>query len=129
MTAEQYDALRPDEQRIKVALLHGYTLDPEYADCVDPIWDNGMERCHADQLPDFLSNLNACHEFEENMPWPILGGDVKVPTLFDYCRKLRRIVRKEYRVMPMTIDDWELLHATAAQRCKAFVLTMTEGDS
>lgn len=67
--------------------------------------------------PNYLNDLNACHEFEMALK------DKRV----EYTKNLRKITRDHVRTMPMTIDEWELLSATAAQRCKALVLTMDGG--
>jgi len=59
------------------------------------------------QAPDCLHDLNACHEMEK-----VLTGDQQ----HDYeCHLLR-----------MDYPDWEIkvTHATAAQRCEAFLRTL-----
>jgi hypothetical protein len=110
MTTKEYDALTDLEKHIKIAELCGYMLDPEYADAIDPIWDNGMDRCHEDQLPDYLNDLNVMHEAENGM---------EDTDAFNYGHVLFTIVLRD--------GGRSLVSATAAQRAEAFVLTMT-GD-
>ena len=90
MTSEEYDKLKDEEIRIKVAELRGCR----------------QKRFH----PDYLNDLNACHEFEK-----LLDVDIDSPDSPRY-----RYADWLYRVTP---NDTQPFRATARQRCKAFVLT------
>jgi hypothetical protein len=117
MTSEDYDKLTDDEKRIKIARLHGY-----YKQIVDhgegytpySAWFKdglGHHLRHDSQLPNYLEDLNACHEFENaNITHELSERYNRI--LFDTC----------------TFEGWHPERATAKQRCKAFVLTMTEGE-
>lgn len=102
------------ELRVKVAELCGWTpasesrrwwLPPSFWN-----WIEGSRR--QDGLPDFLNDLNACHEFEKIILAKSDG--VPRPDLWDkYIQYLG--------------GDWPssmVTHATAEQRCLAFVKTM-----
>lgn len=65
------------------------------------------------EIPSYPTDLNACHEFEK-----MIGA--KWPT---YCEILLRIVEPEPRTLEVC-HYWNLLHATAAQRCEAFLKTI-----
>jgi len=117
MTLKEIQALSDDELRTRVAELCGYVLDPIYASAVDPIWDNGMERCHADQLPDYPNDLNAMHEAEKVIA-PFYTG-VR-PNDTDYDKNLR-ITMLPTADTPVRVPTFK---ATAHQRAEAFVLTM-----
>ena len=121
MTDKEYDKLTDEEQWVKVAECAGWKSPSlcieNNADGNSGEWIDG----YYGTPPDYLNDLNACYEFEEDLP--MISEDGK--SLFDYTRTLSRLVRKP-RTIPMVIHDWELLHATARQRCKAFVLTSTE---
>ena len=132
MTDKEYDKLTDEEVRIKIAELDGWkrsktrlisTHDVSVSRIIQG-WKCPSGHFYGggiNVLPDYLNDLNACYEFEEDLP--MISEDGK--SLFDYTRTLSRLVRKP-RTIPMVIHDWELLHATARQRCKAFVLTSTE---
>ena len=123
MNEQEYDKLSAQEKRIKVAELCGY--------------DNIMHACGVEgghlpsqcgrpalawgELPDYLNDLNACHEFEKRMTEEqfqsyqhVLYAIVYGKELFDYTLDLSDALS----------HCSMLTGATAEQRCKAFVLTM-----
>jgi hypothetical protein len=107
MTHDNWIKLTPVEQKIKVAKLCG-TMPPSVA-CY------GM-----DSIPKYPTDLNACHEMEKR-----LDRNQRVT----YASLLTRQFLDEHylNVMPDDLDFYvcfPALHATAAQRCEAFVLTM-----
>jgi len=144
MTSEEYDKLTADEKRIKVAELCGWTrirrgyydpcgcghvavadelmgLSPLLKPNVLEIestgfgdYPPGSEYPASWQVPDYLSDLNACHEFEKLM---------KIEEVFLYEHFLQGLSEQEEGTGLLGI--W---HATAEQRCNAFVLTMTGGE-
>ena len=132
MTGESYDRLSDDEKRIKVADLHGWRLpyvdQPpakpfHYISRLAPGHKWG-EPFHEGPLPDYLNDLNACHEMEQ-LIYKAKRVDDRECGMIDYCDAVGAIVSASgaYR-------QQQAVHATAADRCKAFVLTMTkeEGD-
>ena len=126
MTSEEYDALTDEQKRIKVAELCGWTRDTTRANTegenpwnhpeqVDPplgcytAWD-------ACELPDYLNDLNTMHE-----QWKSLDGT----QMADFAHHLCAVVGVKSYFIPTDADMNKLIRATAAQRAKAFVLTMT----
>jgi hypothetical protein len=66
----------------------------------------------ADTDKDWPNDLNACHEFEEKL-------DEK------QRKEYARFLNEGYGMIGMNLSDgFLLLHATAEQRCRAFVATM-----
>ena len=121
MTSEQYDKLTDEEKRIKVAELCGWST-------LKITLERGRKMMHEttgqvgyakDVLPDYINDLNAMREAELVMlaqrrvfkqGW--LNSEV-------YTNNLGRILDCSDK------EDWILcVTATAAQRAKAFVLTM-----
>ena len=117
MTEEQYDKLTPEEQRVKIAELCGFVKNPkswEREGLYHTWWNKKGEEpeqeYHNWQLPDYLNDLNDCHEFEKT-----LTGIA----FYHYYAVLAQICLDEG-------DVGHVVSAPAAQRCKAFVLTLTE---
>jgi hypothetical protein len=112
MTSEEYDKLTDEEKRIKIAELCGWDCrEAEVGFFYEP---NGeIDPLGLDQVPDYLNDLNACHEFEMTL--------TPDGNLFGYCCKLSDIKVAED-------GDRYTVRATAEQRCKAFVLVMTGGE-
>ena len=123
MTAEEYDALSEEEQRIAVAELCGWQ-DISYR---LPAVNHGVgkllgfspgvipksTRWGMDIIPDYLNDLNAMHEAEKFLLHSFEGARNS------YTHWLEQTLGTLY-------DN--AIFATAKQRCKAFVLTMTEED-
>ena len=118
MTREQWKQMTPDQRRIKVAELCGWTRAAEYD--YQEVWPpsnkgifqyrKGSVLCRSDKLPDFENDLNAMHEAE--------------PFLLDAFHR-----RRYYQHLDaITGDQWNTIVATAAQRAEAFVLTLEPGD-
>ena len=135
MTSEQYDVLTPIEQRIKVAELCGWSeFDYKFMNLTaktimgstsvpagTPPEGKGRVDCERphEPLPDYLNDLNAMNKAVLSLPYEdlILFGD-----------NLGLVVYGK----GSTRNDWdypEMIMATVSQRAKAFVLTMTKGDS
>jgi len=108
MKSEQYDKLTDEEKRDQVAKAAGVSL----------------EDIMTGKLPDYLNDLNACHEMEQ-LIYKAKRVDDRECGMIDYCDAVGAIVSASgaYR-------QQQAVHATAADRCKAFVLIMTkeEGD-
>lgn len=121
MTSEEYDKLTDEEKQIKVAELCGWKRRPVDGNGI--AWwehpehgrykpDGVIRGCpyYITDVPDYLSDLNACHGFEKR-----LNLDQRV---------------KYLKHLGWKVGSWQWVatHATAEQRCKAFVLTMTGGE-
>jgi len=122
MKLEQYDKLSDKEIRIKVAELDGWKnvrheateRDYDYGfKGIDPEGDS--EDNFAD-VPDYLNDLNACHEFEKGM-----DND----TYLTY----QAILAHRVESMPHDGLIRRLVSATARQRCKSYILTMTQDET
>jgi hypothetical protein len=114
MKAKEYNQLTKKEQGDIVANLCGWEnhdFDGKFC-WISPrggqMWSEGR--------PDYLNDLNACHEFE-------IGLNVKQQEI--YANELY------LQIGPWTGRrlHYHLASATAKQKCKAYVLTMTEDDS
>jgi hypothetical protein len=92
------------EKNIKIAQEYGYK----------DIWEgvpgrfNGCLNGEWSQIPDYFSDLNACHEFEKT----ICGENFDTPLWVSFLCNLDRVVNKRRA------------HATAAQRAEAFGKTL-----
>ena len=105
MTLEQVKQLSDEQIRIKVAELLGWrpysankNKDPK------ELW---LRDTYSNVLPKYSTDLNACHEMEETL------NDSQKDN-FEYV--LGIVIgsgRERWR--------WHLLHATARQRCEAFI--------
>ena len=93
--------MTPQQQRIAIAKACGWTTKHK------GLWVESSQTYAA--LPDYLNDLNACHEMEkvltkeqhiDHMEWLGMCSD-------DYGQKV-----------------WAYVHATAAQRSKAFLQTL-----
>jgi hypothetical protein len=123
MTHDKWVALSPEEQRIKVAELRGFKKDlkhPLGSEGNTPWIDPSKSYWVYDfwNLPDSLNDLNAMHEAENLLT---LKGQRGRYLRGVYYTNLLKILERELR---RTIGMWDELHATAAQRAEAFVLTM-----
>lgn len=130
MKAEEYDKLTDESKRVKVAELCGWEKASQ--ESMEAYWRLGHPKATwywmhefgdvqpIEHLPDYLNDLNACHEFEELIPkdkeykWEHLLGSIVGAEWIDY--------EGWFETVPF-------LRATAEQRCKAFVLTMTGGEA
>jgi hypothetical protein len=71
---------------------------------------------YRDELPDYLGDLNACHEMEKVL----------------FAKNDWRLIRAYFFWLSPNLhsddaldgDDWKLCHATAAQRAEAFLRTI-----
>lgn len=112
MTAEQ--------QRIAIATAVGWTKEQytHRAGCwISPDGKTGCRSTLA--LPDFLNDLNACAEFEKTL---------SRAECYAYQSHLIDIVREEKPTISECLDGklWSerwTWHASAAQRCEAFLRT------
>ncbi len=125
--------MNAERQRIVIAELRGWTLCQPRASHTGLPWISGMNpkpdeillvvECGTgiarkpnesdygfETLPDYLNDLNACHEFEESLT------SVQYWQFIEWLRNLVCIRR-----VPYVADR---ASATAAQRCEAFLRTV-----
>jgi len=103
-----HDTMSPEAQRIKIAEACGWVMRKNVSDWLAPdgmVYQNwgGFTSC-----PDYLNDLNAMHEAEQTLTGN-QGGD--------YVSYLWLIIQRD-KSRPAS---W---HATAAQRCEAFLRTI-----
>ena len=102
--------MNEQEQRIAIAGVMGWSgvrRFTEYDGSSFLVGTLGAGDCNVSQtVPDYLNDLNACHEFEKTL---FSGGNKNVCPYIDELHKIK--------------VTW-LLHATAAQRCEAFLKTL-----
>lgn len=110
--------MTPDQQRIAIATACGWTdirRQRLYAGDQD-LWGNkliGSDNCR-NRLPDYLNDLNACHEMEQ-----VLTEKQQR----DFCfRLLLKLV--DGSLTSDLNDHFIFLHATADQRAEAFLRTL-----
>ena len=87
-----------EKQRIAIATACGWTADSW---CLTP---SGW--VFADAAPDYLNDLNACHEMEKVLDIVVERGDY-----WDYLSSI-------------TGGEVEMIYATAAEKCEAFLRTL-----
>jgi hypothetical protein len=114
MTHKEWIKLTPEQQRSRVAELAGWTC--RKVDVSGPrkhalLWFGPNGEANRDYPPDYLHDLNAMHEAEMSIPF-----------------SKRRYFRNNLRLL-MSAESgnylWgDCVHATAAQRAEAFVITM-----
>ena len=113
MTKEQWDVMFLKEKRIKVAELCGWVLEKTEDGAERLLKPNGTPIVWSQfnsVVPDYLNDLNAMHEAEKLIP-------IGKTTIYENF--LLDIETRQ-------IGAWDITHATAAEKAKAFVLTMEE---
>ena len=112
--------MTPEAQRIAIAEACGWKRRGQHGlnGLVGVVWSNGPTTVNASALPDYLNDMNAMHEAEKVLTRPQIA---------EYQMQLR-LTTKEGMA-----SDWNMLHATAAQRAEAFLRTIgkwtdTKGD-
>lgn len=125
MTHDKWIKLTPEQQRIKVAeccsgITVGSLIDRRIADpengypYSEALFYDIYEWLEDSDIPDYLHDLNACHEIVNNLT------DIEYNR---YDGNLRDVVRA-HDSGGMLAGLRMMTEATAAQRCEAFVLTM-----
>lgn len=108
MTSEQMNELTEDQKCVKIAEACGWlNLTGESSRHPYGLMPDGLCRT---RVPDYLNDLNACHEMEKSIQEP--------RERVRYAEELCNIwTGRKDRAIP----DWWLIHdATASQRCEAF---------
>lgn len=125
MTHEDWVKLTPDEQRVKIAELCGWKVMRH-----GPVMASGCYGCFGYppdrhdwigyeniDVPNYLNDLNDMHEAEKML------GDRSSPLWSKYIQHLNNSSYVD--LQEQTVREWVFsIHATAAQRAEAFVLTM-----
>ena len=109
--------MTPEQQRIKIAEACGLTLTDA--------WGHTTNGKTWEPLPNYLSDLNACHEMEKT-----LDNKANIMDEEDgFCTERDRYMDTLQSITdarPTHQDDceWAFLTATPAQRCQAFLRTL-----
>jgi hypothetical protein len=106
--------MNPDKQRIAIAEAVKWRPTTDGGIC----WDENGNAIVTP--PDYLKDLNACHEFESKLNNSI-DGDKYIRNLLRICRSL--IVKNDSLIM----NSWtafSIVNSTASQRCEAFLRTI-----
>lgn len=72
-----------------------------------------------ERLPDYLHDLNACHEMEKSISRQSMEYTIELYNLVGYWHG-----EKPYEDGHCDADYFKFAHATAAQRCEAFLRTI-----
>lgn len=104
--------MKPDEQRIAIALACGYMEDKSKKYC-ERIWNKGDHSAFGiNELPNYLGDLNHIHEAEKMLD---LADCLK------FRAELQRMENKSTSHFPCA--ERHAFHASAAQRSEAFLKT------
>jgi hypothetical protein len=100
--------------RVKVAELCGFK---------DLVWfsgelHHGPHGLNAAVVPDYPNDLNACHEFEEGL------ADCDKNFYVIHLSKEIGLAGRIAGITGSTVTAFKFAHATAEQRCRAFIATM-----
>lgn len=111
---ERKQTMSPDAQRITIAEACGWKYNVHLCVGAVPHDPATKQYCKAYHCPDYLNDLNAMHEAEKVLS----SGE---------CAKYRDALKLNtaiYGDMDGGCIDWQLVHATAAQRAEAFLRTL-----
>lgn len=127
MTREELDKLTPEEKKARIAQAIGWKNvrcdkggniflgepDDDFNRDVEEHKKHGLcgfpRKPHRERVPNYLNDLNSCHDFEKT-----LKREQESP----YIRNLMRLTNSP------SCSHWDCAHATATQRCEAFLLTI-----
>lgn len=112
--------MSPEKQRIAIAEVCGWK--PYRYEDGGIRWYIGIHHENSvslENLPDYLNDLNACHEMEESL---------SESQRHDYASKLARYFKELYPLGYYFITDFDMIHATAPQRCEAFLKTIEKWE-
>lgn len=102
-----------EAERVQIAETCGWTHGTWAFDCYrGPAWRSPNKQsyvCFASELPNYPSSLDAMHEAEK-----VLNAEQQL----EYARLLHELFRGQRHYLHI---DFDVLHATAAQRCRAFL--------
>jgi hypothetical protein len=108
-----------EEKRIRIAEACGFTNIGEHFGML--VGDHPKNKTKAISVPNYLSDLNACHEAEKSSGF----HDRSKPELrARWCQNLRRVIAPDCpqnKAGTALVSDADLLTATARQRALAFL--------
>jgi len=112
MTLDEVTAMTDEQVRIKVAELLGWRpYSANKNEDPDELW---LLNTYSNVLPKYHSDLNACREMEDTM---------------SHRNKRLFVVQLSYVLSPaISPQSFRLIHATARQRCEAFILTRSYNE-
>lgn len=128
MTKDELAALTPEQKRIKIAEILGWK-DIKQGRLMNEFYGrmNGWD--YKAIVPDYLNDLNACHEMEKvviksSKPWS--SGPTEPDWYLDNLRKVTggKLMNHEGLTTLSHGSFLLIVHATAAQRCDAFLLVL-----
>ena len=131
MTHKEWKELTPEQKRIKVAELDGYSSISEptdewvarYEENIGHLPNNTLvgkrNNQGLDLVPDYLNDLNAMHEMEADK---FLNND-KINDELRFAYGI--ILHKLNMQYGLNISVWETLYASSEQRAEAMVLTFS----
>ena len=116
--------MKPEQQRIAIAEVCGWE-DCRYIEGLRNVsgippnsWrGNCISGLDVAWTPDYLNDLNAMHEAEISV-----FSDSGMQC--DYSRSLIRVIKERSHLGKSFFSDFDLAHATAAQRAEAFLRTL-----
>ncbi len=106
--------MTPDAQRVAIAEACGFEVLRAAGTAKAMVREQlctGAASTDWRMMPDYLNDLNACHEMEKVMTQQQRGR---------YSRHLSSILSKA----ASNTGEYDIWHATAAQRCEAFLRTL-----
>lgn len=109
--------MKPEEQRIAIAEACGWILESK-----TKAWHKkGVCYCADEDLPNYLTDLNAMHEAVQQFRYTDTGS-----TLWAVNQEhLRAVVSRDLKISPGCVSfEWEVSNATASQRAEAFLRTL-----
>ena len=110
-----------EQKRIKLAEAGGWKKLKGFSDSGWPLLRTPPEKPnkegYLEAIPDYLNDLNAVHELE-------LKVFQDSSFQLDYSRSLIRIIKNLSPLCKQFFTDFDLVTATAAQRCEALGLTL-----
>lgn len=122
-----------DQQRIRIAKACGWkniTLDRvpwkhQYEKFL--VGDNPNNTVSRSLVPDYLNDLNACHEMEKTLAPTQDERECCTGKWTEYGSNLASVCG--YDPHDRALFSWEVYHATAAQRCEAFLKTIGKWET
>lgn len=118
MTPDALAKLSPEQKGNRIAIIMGWKwrVMPAKAHAVtDQMWVYPVNGGYTHKRPDYLNDLNACHEFENTLNPPPMDREQ------DREDDDPRWVMFEHH-LSMICPMGTFIHATAAQRADAFLL-------
>jgi len=124
--------MKPDEQRIAIAEVCGWRWEPPYwcnpsGKLHQTFWPTDSKSAHARVLPDYLEDLNAMHEAEKTLTEEqreVYAAELYCLLPYDENHGPNPDCPEDGDIM--TASNFQVAHATAAQRAEAFLRTLSK---